>query len=305
MENSIETIAPSEEKIEETEFEVLGEHDQELLVETGLAVSKKILEDFPNELPDVVIFPDMAARPLTYLFDEVFTEVSAARGVMKPEIRYFQPNVKNDAHLKYMRNTLYLIDRDTGKRVFKDIHSLRRVLEQKRYNDLEGVTAGQLVRTSLESVEKYEKVFERLKERMMEIIGKEGDETSVAVIDEQALEHATTLSEIRDTFKAVSNGVFKAYAMTTTEITNSEVFSGKDLSPVSFEKDPEKADPFFWYRATNHGEAGHRDKFGVRKVPINKNVYVERDPEADVQEMGKLRRDMNRVGKRVVEELNN
>lgn len=73
-----------------TEIPVLTSRDKNTILEAGFRVIGDLLSDYPHQLPDAVILPDTAARPLTYLLRPVLNVVSAKRQVNKPRFFYFK-----------------------------------------------------------------------------------------------------------------------------------------------------------------------------------------------------------------------
>lgn len=73
---------------------LLSYKDKQNLFNLGTSVAKKILEDYPTLLPDLVIFPDIAARPLYYLFRPVFLYAASARGVALPKTIFVNPIIR-------------------------------------------------------------------------------------------------------------------------------------------------------------------------------------------------------------------
>lgn len=71
------------------EFWYLPESDQQLLYQSGKEILKKFLGDFPDRLPDVLIFPDTSARPLYYLLRPIIEQIAKSRGQNLPRIYFY------------------------------------------------------------------------------------------------------------------------------------------------------------------------------------------------------------------------
>ncbi len=286
----------------EKEYEVLSAHDVELLIETSEKVAKQLLEDFPAELPNIVIYPDTAARPLVYLFDEVFSAVASDRGIQKPEVHFFQPEMKSSRDIYAVRQELYSRDWDTESRTFSNTNELRAALGRVETVRSDSIFNPGHEKEAVEAIARYDVLFNRFQSRMKEILGNKENNVSVVVIDEYAMHFATTLSEIKAVFESVNSGLIRSYTLASVDMENPEVFSGKSLS-YGYEDDGGNFDPFFKYRLHAPEDGGHRERFGVKKTLIEDSLYVERDISADAADMGALRVDMRHIGEKVVQKL--
>lgn len=72
------------------EFCILSERDQKVLKNSAKNVAEMLLSDFPQELPDAIIFPETTARPLVYIFGPILERAAEQRGVKKPKLVFFQ-----------------------------------------------------------------------------------------------------------------------------------------------------------------------------------------------------------------------
>lgn len=65
------------------------------LEHAGRNLFEKFLADYPDRLPDVIVLPDVGARPLFYLLRPVLEQVAAQRGVPLPKTYFFATVIKN------------------------------------------------------------------------------------------------------------------------------------------------------------------------------------------------------------------
>ncbi|MBI2593545.1 hypothetical protein HYW44_02800, partial [Candidatus Daviesbacteria bacterium] len=81
----------------EVQFKVLSERDQRYLDESIRNIMIKILENYPDNLPDAVILPDTSATPLADVLRPVFAAIAQKRGLDKvPELIPFKPLRKDE-----------------------------------------------------------------------------------------------------------------------------------------------------------------------------------------------------------------
>jgi hypothetical protein len=69
---------------------ILNEWDKKILLEGSKNVVDKILKEFRGKLPDAIIYPDTSARPLSYLFDPIFSKISKEQNRKKPNIFFMK-----------------------------------------------------------------------------------------------------------------------------------------------------------------------------------------------------------------------
>lgn len=62
---------------------------QKDLLESGRILIQKFLDDYPEKLPDAIILPDTAARPLLYLLRPVFEEITKKKRSAMPNFYFF------------------------------------------------------------------------------------------------------------------------------------------------------------------------------------------------------------------------
>src|SRR6185369_11193426 len=72
-------------EIAEKSFEVLKPQDVELLINSGKRICSAIIADYPDELPNGLIFPVTSAPPLWHLINEVLQKVATARKLDVPK----------------------------------------------------------------------------------------------------------------------------------------------------------------------------------------------------------------------------
>ena len=97
LESEHESIVDSEDEDLDVErsFEGLELRDVDLIKQAGENIFRRIMYDFPEELPDAVLLPDKGARPLWSLAKPVFDSLAEQRGV-KPPRYFFVSTAKND-----------------------------------------------------------------------------------------------------------------------------------------------------------------------------------------------------------------
>lgn len=99
-------------KIENKKETILNEWDVKILLEGSKKVTDKILKEFNGKLPDGIVYPDESARPLHYLFNEIFEKIAKEQNRKKPRA-FFLKISKPDTHTT-------IIEDEEGREMYYD-----------------------------------------------------------------------------------------------------------------------------------------------------------------------------------------
>ena len=80
-------------------YEGLSEADKENLLNSANNLVDKFTSHYPQELPDIIVLPEISARPLFYLLDPVMKALSDKRQVKAPSFAYFQTHKGSELNL--------------------------------------------------------------------------------------------------------------------------------------------------------------------------------------------------------------
>lgn len=268
---SVEAPTIPEEAIPQpSEFAVLTERDQKLLEESGRNLIEKFLADYPDKLPDAIVFPDITARPLFYLSRPTLERVSQERKIALPAVYFFAT------------------DRP------KELESVRRI---------EAVKPGlgkKILESSLanyaESKKKVDALRATWRARAQEIEGdlaqRGASDPKIVIFDDFFVEGRTS-GEISQSFgKKLPLYAFLAPA--TEETIRKAGFN------VTVGKPEYKREEFDY---TSYG--GHEGiAIGVKKSADQPARYVEQDiTTSNLAEVRGLREDMAKIGRKIAQEL--
>lgn len=181
--NFQEVVKDTDKGHDNVECQILSENDQKLLFESGERLVKLFLDDFSEKLPDAIIFPDTAARPLYYLLEPILRRIAQERAISLPKCYFFKtirPNSFHDFDLYELDYYDYAADPQLLK---------TKIDEQKMI--------GLRMRAS--------DILYDLKKRQGVI-----DSSVIVIIDDDATKEANTISYIR---RAFNNDAIPAYVL--------------------------------------------------------------------------------------------
>lgn len=257
----------------------LTEKDKQDLEKSGLKMFEKIVNDYPNELPDIVVLPDTAARPLAYIADEVFGKIAKERGVKKPTMVFFW------VHFPYDRTFIHQM-----------IHKNADLMDFDRYrNELD------MSEFQPETIARFEQVrslnSERAKQITDAIKRRTGDPDhalSVMAIDDQIGYTAATARELSVAFgnTVPTYGFISMFddshyqehgiPVKTGMVTERETFNfRKDKDAIGF----------------------YKDDFYIKDLYPMYKYDDDNDEERRMIKMMYLRNEMREVGKKIAEQI--
>ncbi len=222
MEGKFENIN----KIPQRAEAILNDWDKKYLIEGGKSIILKMYEDFNKNFPDVIILPETAARPLYYLFSNVFEKVKEQKGTKIPNFVFF--NVGKRAGL-YQSG----IEEDQGIEIETNDQFLKELVNTEVYKDLSRVGSPQQAQKDILDREDVEKVATSrafMKERAYEILDLiKGSDLRLAIIDEFSSSGQTEI-EINKAFNK-SQEKIPSYSITGFEGDNTGVYMDGEVKP--------------------------------------------------------------------------
>lgn len=253
------------------EFQVLTEHDQKLLEESGRNLIEQFLKDYPDKLPDAIIFPDTAARPLYYLVRPVLEKVFQERNVPKPAAFFFAP-VRSDALLRV-------------RKVEKMSGVIRKIAESPITTYTE----------AKKEADSFRDIFkERADQIRADLANKGVDKPGIIIFDDFITGNATASSEIQRAFGEAS----PTYALLSNE-TGGDTFKKQGLPVVVglWEQENIHFDYSNFEGKVSGGE------IGVEKGHWEGKPWVAVAEESNIAQVRGLREDMEKIGRKIAKDL--
>lgn len=266
---------------EVSKFSVLTERDQKLLEESGRNLIEKFLQDYPDKLPDAIIFPDTSARPLVYLFKPILEEVSQQRNVTMPRFYFFAAHRSDSVRLvKKLEGSPYGVPVGKFKRGLAEFAIAG---AKKAFGEIEEIRSAWQTRAN--------ELKEELEKRGI-------SEPELVIFDEFASIYAVTSSEISRAFgKRVTTYVL-------TSGWKQEDFNQAGLPVVV--GITSKHDLALGAKEGMGYEQVRQERerlIGVRKEREGTALTVSRTPNTDKALMRQLREDMTKIGRKIAEEM--
>jgi hypothetical protein len=110
-------------------FGELTERDKLTLEYCGRNILQKIQEDFPEGLPELVLFADVSARPLVYVFGPALYQIAKSRGVKPPVLDTINIQKGSDYDIQALHT-------DSNKTEYFDFEDLLRQENTKKRDKL-------------------------------------------------------------------------------------------------------------------------------------------------------------------------
>lgn len=272
-------------------YEGLSGEDQEYLFKSASNVVDKFLDHYPDKLPDIILLPEISARPLFYLLNPAIKTVCEERQLKPPTFIYFQTHKGPE---------MSLIDEEGKEKVMTPIKELRRMAESSKGSDpvLQDYLRSEIA-TREGGPEKARKRRDLMKRRADEVIDyskKSGiTNPNIVIFDDYVTKQHSSIDEIRLAFGSnipaycllqdrgvafseslqIFTGMEDPYG--TTEIANSQGFD---------------------YRSKNQG---NRHAIGVEKD--ENSLYVKNSPSRNRVSMKNLRMGLQSIGQRIAQKL--
>lgn len=258
--------------------------DKEHMELAGTRIFKKILSDYPNELPDLVILPDTSARPLLYLAEPIFSAIAESRHVQKPSFAFMW------VHFPYSKGvTQEIILNNTKDQSFSYyINNPNSFLPKKAETRKAAIEARSTNKKRADEI--VSKFVERYK------LDK-GYKPKIISIDDGASEFAATCREVSVAFgKPVPT-------YTLLSQFTQEFFLEKGIPVVIGETSKKDS---FDYRRDEHAYGIYKDDFYLEPkyvIPQSDPYDSPDDKEDRVIKIFSLRTDIKAVGQKIAKNL--
>ncbi len=271
-------------------YEGLSGEDQEYLFRSALSVIDKFLGHYPDKLPDIVLLPEISARPLFYLLNPVIKAVCEERQLKPPTFIYFQ------THKGY---EMSLIDED-GREILTSVKELRRMMDFSEESD---PVLQDYLRSEIETregrLEKARKLRNLMKRRAGEIMNysrKIGiTDPSIVIFDDYVTEQHSSIDEVRLAFGSNIPAYCLLQARDVVFPENLQIFTGMEDPYGTTEIATSQG---FNYRSKNEG---NRHAVGVDKD--ENSLYVKNSPSRNRVSMQNLRIGLQSIGQRIAQKL--
>lgn len=322
MEKFSKTEYPSDknrrDNIESFTREYFPEKDKEM-IRAGLRKLAAYLESLtPKELPEIVLFPDTSARPLSYAVRPLIREVYRKKGAEEPHTAFMiSRSAAPFDSANYFEDMMYGDEwREEWKKSLEEDKEYIDPDKYEKYKDAK-------------SLERIDKARDLIVERAREIKEKFrlGDNAKILIVDDYSRVERTTFRELARALHAVSPGVeITAFTFLSgirmwepeegepkrERMLGNEVEGIKEIvigmtDPLckQYGNPPIYYTPGFRYRAPDDpifgGSKWAEVGIGVKKD--EESVHVTKSPEAESRRMRELRSDMTMVGREIAAEL--
>lgn len=272
-------------------YEGLSSEDQEYLLRSASSVIDKFLTHHPEKLPDIVILPEISARPLFYLLNPAIKAVCETRQLKPPAFVYFQTHKGQE---------MSLIDGKGREKMLTPVKELRRMMEFSKGSD---PMFQDYLQSEIESrgsgpakALKLRGLMKRRAQEIMDFSKKAGIVApQIVIFDDYVTKQHSSIGEIRLAFGSdipaycllqdrgvvfpesmkIFTGMEDPYG--TTEIANSQGFE---------------------FRSKNQG---NRHAIGVEKD--ESSLYVKNSPTRNRTSMENLRVGLQNIGNRIAQRL--
>lgn len=273
------------------EKSVLSENDRATLEQAAQNVMQQFLQDYPVRLPEGIVFPETAARPLVYLLSPLMGEAAKQRGVAKPAMYFFKVLGQYDP-----MKTINQLESIYGKEAEIAIE------EERESNPRHYEFYAPFVKDAKPTHQRYR---QRADEIRADLKRRGIDNPSLSIFDDYATEVGSTIRDIRRAFGE------KVPAYTLVSDASREQFT-QSLAPAHAGLYANELNFPYWemvgldYRLD-------RAAIGVEKEIDPYSMYVATyqgieaegfmNPKRNQQRMGQLRGEMRDIGSKIAIKL--
>lgn len=287
-------ILPQEKLAEKNE--ILGEWDHKILEQGLTNILSKMYADFGNDLPDTIVLPDTAARPLLFALKPTFEAIEKAGSASQPHIYFFR-STKPPIQLSAREGRNGEIRTEEEFRALQELGNE----EAKQWG---GERSSEELDLELANARPEDMTNERLsmQNRAEEISAFEekrlGHPARIAVIDEYATESADTMRELRRAFQNELLPFYTVFAQ-SDDTTTGQIIDPFDLNDTNPQRNHSAN---FSYRGT--------PSIGVKKTEFKSNIYSDRidatRPEEKTvlsEQKKQLRDEMKQIGEKIASNI--
>jgi len=272
-------------------YEGLSEADQENLLKSANNIIDKFATQYPEDLPDIVILPEISARPLYYLLNPAMKALAERRQVKAPSFVYFQTHKGRE---------LSLIDKDGNEMQMTSAKELRKMLNND--NGLDSFLQSYLqdeIEARETGPEKARKMRGLMKSRAEEIRAYAEaagiSDPQMVIFDDYVTQKHSSIDEVRLAFGTDIPAYCLLQDRGVMFPDNLHIFTGME-DPYGTREIANSQG--FEYRSKNDG---NRHAIGVEK---DKNsIYVKNSPARNIESMQNLRNGLQAVGQQVAQRL--
>ncbi|QQS38381.1 hypothetical protein IPM62_03270 [Candidatus Woesebacteria bacterium] len=280
----------------------LTEHDKVLLKNGALKIAQEVIQNYPGNLPDVIVLPDTSARPLRNLFDPIFRSIARQRGVRPPDFVFFQtPGGAQKIALRKVNDWGSIAEAKTATQetlinLKKGATLYKWFRDRKTHQENDRQIQEQ--RKVLQEVDKVPEILNQQKLRAKEIVSScATPDPNIVIIDDTMIRSGRTIKLIRTAFGDNTENI-RGYVLTAHEPLANNVFSAQEIDINS----PDAVHPLDYMRDNPDHEGSLRDAYGVEKSDVLIDPYVQvirpRSKQTKI-----LRREMSQIGKDIAKKL--
>lgn len=274
---------------EQFPWELFRDDDTQMLERAGEHVLRGILRDHNGGLPDAIVLPDTAGRPLTYLLLPALRELARVRGCPMPKFFFFKTI---DKETKTPLGGTGFADIDKG------IRKLSRLICELPREDIRRAPAEAALE---ELVDRKERLLSAASVQRADVIRSqlqaEGiTDPSIVIVDDLSSMNFRAITNIQEAFRTS----LRAYPLLSQRFDDDvelvardkRVTFGLDIGAIS-----KNRQHGFWYRDIHNPlkEAA----IGADKHSDLLSLFVSKSPKADPALIRTLRLGMKAIGQRI------
>jgi len=279
-------------KIDDKKETILNGWDKKILLEGSKNIVDKIVKEFRGRLPDGIIYPDESARPLHYLFNEIFEKIAKEHNIKKPRT-FFMKTGKPDP-------LTTIFEDDEGRELYFD-EVKEKIDEQAKSDEVSPLLNDYLMNKFVDTHIKREREQKRAREieEYNEKLSDRGIIANLAVIDEFSNQGHTS-KEINYAF-GYDVPYFSVFGNKDKSVNAISVENiGLVIDTENYPENPITHNP------TKLSYAVHpfKKSIGINKNNIyNKYSEINQDQTVeDKKKMETLRKEMGEIGREIARE---
>lgn len=272
-------------------YERLSDNDRKNILQSANNLIDKFTTQYPHELPDVVILPEISARPLFYLLNPVMKALSEKRQIKAPSFAYFQTHKGAE---------LSLIDEEGRERSRTSVKDIKKMMNGGSDKDsfLQDYLQSEIVARE-GGPERAQKMRSLMKSRADEIKARAAasgiTDPNIVIFDDYVTKQHSSIDEVRLAFGSDIPAYCLLQDRGVTFPENLRIFTGIEDPYGTTEIANSQG---FEYRSKH---AGNRHAIGVEKD--ENSMYAKGSSARNYSSIKNLRTGLRTIGQQIAQRL--
>jgi len=272
-------------------YEGLSEADQDNLLKSASSLINKFITQNPRELPDIIILPEISARPLYYLLNPAIKAISEKRQVKTPTFIYFQAHKGSE---------MSLIDEEGREKMLTPVKELKKMMEFSTGSNpmLQGYLQSEieLRENGPVKAQKLRDLMQKRADEVMDYLRKVGIvDPNIVIFDDYVTKLHSSIDEVRLAFGSNIPAYCLLQDRGVVFPESIQIFTGMDDPYGTTEIANSQG---FEYRSKHEG---NRHAIGVEKA--DDSMYVKNSQARNAASMQNLRKGLQIIGQQVLQRL--